>query len=218
MTDYVPSPLDALVEYICSTHSDIGVEILGDIVDDTVLPREASRLLRICKRHLPGVPTRSPEEIATITRAQFLRGVDPVTRDKLAVYRYAAYEEYRTLLDGIARMEEFISESSKLLEVKELNNSQRFHVDNIIDDMEDMVESKKKGAVSSAGMAVVVCDVMRALDDILEDVPVAETLLRTVDCYARVYSVRTCRLCWYDRARIWSYVLRRNRKGIVGVK
>lgn len=216
--DQTPTPLDTLVEYICMTRSEVGAKILRDIVDRIPMPSDASEILKVCRKYLPSLPNRSREEVATIARLHVMRDLEFHHKVNAITYRYAAYAKYRALLDDIADMERFITDARELLNDSDLDSSHKFYVENVIDDMNETIDSKKRAVISFAEMSVVVSDVMVALDDIRNYSLQWESFLRKVDRLGKVYSVRTCKLPGYRNNRVWSYVFDVYRKKQNGVQ
>ena len=215
--DCVPTPLDTLVEYICMTRSEVGSKILGDIVGKVPMVVDAQELLVICRKYLPSLPKRSQKEVAKIARLHVMRDLEFHHKVNAIMYKYAAYAKYRALLVEIADMERFVFDAQELLKDGGLETTHRFCIDNVIDDMREMIESKKKAVIVFAEMSVVVSDVMVALDDVRNDSLKWESFTRMVDRFGKVYAARTCKLPMYRNDRVLSYISAVHRKKQNGV-
>lgn len=146
------------------------------------------------------------EEVATIARLHVMRDAEYHNKVNAAMYKYAAYARYRELLGEIADIEGFILDSQELLKDGEIDSSHRFYVENVIDDMREEIQRKKKSMVAYAEAAVAVSDVMTALDDIRDDSPKWESFLRSIERFRKVYLVRACKLRRYGNTAVWSYI------------
>lgn len=193
-TSRAPTPLDALVEYICINRFDIGEKILEDILDSLPLPYGADEIKKVCGEYLlPSLPRRTGEEALAIANVQARRGVNRSSGSGVSVYKYAAYTCYRALLREIDDREKYISESLFLVKNGYIKESHVWTTTNVIDDVREIVESKRKLLRPMAENAVAVCDVITALDDVHScsvDGSESSDVFRRL---AYTYAVRTCR-------------------------
>lgn len=222
MIDYssdVPSPVDVLVEYLYSHHSDVGASILGDIVNAHVFPGDGDAITEICRRHLKHLPKRSLEEALEIAEIQADVVPDVYIKPNVAVYTYAAYAMYRIWRDGIEGKSDCYERVCKWLKGGVVKVEHEGLVARRAASIRNSLVVDRSSLEDFASSAVAVYDVMTAMEVIPRGGSRFESFSKGLQYLMTVYSVRTGKFPEPRYSDASSYVFRQMMKqGKIGVK
>nr|DAP03975.1 MAG TPA: hypothetical protein [Caudoviricetes sp.] len=212
MAGYVPTPLDTLVEYIGRYPSEVGVKILTDIVNSRRLPTISLMIEPICVKWITNLPRRSEKELLDISKKRVNRPVELDPKTGASAYIYAAHAEQREMLTRIAEKTRELDDVCAWTEASGIDGVCKDVLTEAVDEARESVRIDTAMMLISSKVAVIVGDVMIALEDMYDERLAIGGLSDKAKFLVRVYAARSCRSPEAWVGKVWSYVSAAYRK------